>query len=145
MLPQLATGTFASQIFWMVVGFVCVYVFLDTFASPKLKKILDSRENCVRTATEEAKMLKSEADVLVNETSDLLQRVRTDILREEAIAVADIDKGNQKQKRQISDKISKKVNSEREALKASSKEIFEEISENLDELLDLAAGKICKK
>jgi len=47
-LPQLDQTTFASQLFWLLVSFVVLYVVISRFAAPKIGGVIEGRANRIR-------------------------------------------------------------------------------------------------
>jgi F-type H+-transporting ATPase subunit b len=48
-LPQLDQTTFASQLFWLLVSFVVLYVVISRFAAPKIGGVIEGRANRIRS------------------------------------------------------------------------------------------------
>ena len=47
-LPQLDTTTFASQLFWLLISFVVLYVAIARFAAPKIGGVIEGRAKRIR-------------------------------------------------------------------------------------------------
>ena len=142
MLPQLATETFPSQIFWVVLGFFCVYGVMAFFAVPKLKRILDSRENHINDLLDVAEKLNEKSAKIEKESNELLSKTKQEILDTELRLVEKLEKKSSEEKQRLSEEILENANNEMASLKVSSEEVFKDISSDLDELLDLALQKI---
>jgi len=80
-LPQFDTTTFASQIFWLLVMFVVLYVFFAKSALPKLSKTIEDRRMTIKSDLAQAEKI-----------SDNVDKTRTDY--ELAIANAHNDARN---------------------------------------------------
>ena len=62
-MPQLEQlYSFPSQIFWLVVTFVALFVFLRAVALPKVTAVLDARRRKIEGDLEKAAALKAEAE-----------------------------------------------------------------------------------
>ena len=61
-LPQFDISTFASQIFWLAIMFVILYVFFARFSLPALSATIENRRNVIRSDLEEAEKLSQSAD-----------------------------------------------------------------------------------
>ena len=142
MLPQLATSTFPSQVFWVILGFVCVYIFMSGFAVPKLKKVLDRRNSHIDKALKAAETLRAESEKLEKDAEEALAKVQREALSAEKTLMDEFDLKNQQEKQKLDDKMSAKVKKEIDSLKISSQDAFEKLSSDLDEILDLAMDKI---
>ena len=145
MLPQLVTETFPSQVFWVVLGFFCVYGIMAFFAVPKLKKILNKREEHVNNLLETAKEFSEKSAEVERESSELLSKTKQEIFDTETKLTEELGKRNSDEKQRLSEEILENANNEIASLKVSSEEVFKNMSSDLDKLLDLALQKIGSK
>ena len=142
MLPQLNAATFPSQIFWVVVGFFCVYGIMAFFAVPRLKKILDQRSKYVGNLLDVAKKFNEKSEKIEKEAEDLLTKTKKEILATEENLIGVLEKRSFEEKQRISKEILENANKEVASLKVSSEDTFKEMASNLDEFLDLALQKM---
>ena len=142
MLPQLATATFPSQIFWVVFGFFCVYGIMAFFAVPKLRKILDIRQLRIDTLLNVANKFNEKSEKIKKEAEDLLAKTKQDILKTEEELISELEQKSAEEKQKLSKGILENTNREMASLKISSEEVFKSVSSDLDELLDLALQKM---
>ena len=142
MLPQLNAATFPSQIFWVVVGFFCVYGIMAFFAVPRLKKILESRQSHIDNLLNVAKKFSEKSERIEKEAEDLLTKTKREILAAEENLIGVLEKRSFEEKQRISKEILENANKEVASLKVSSEDTFKEMASNLDEFLDLALQKI---
>jgi F-type H+-transporting ATPase subunit b len=71
-MPQLDSTWFASQIFWLVVTGVVLYVLMAKFALPAASKMVELRDEKVREDLEAAYALKQQAeDIKIGYTKQL--------------------------------------------------------------------------
>ena len=61
-MPQLDPTWFASQLFWLAVAFVMLYVILSRFILPPLTGIMLARRQTVENDISKAQTLKTEAE-----------------------------------------------------------------------------------
>lgn len=61
-LPQLDFSTFPSQIFWLLVSFVLLYVLVSTVFLPKIGKLLAEREGRIAGDLNTASALRTQAE-----------------------------------------------------------------------------------
>ena len=67
-MPQLEQiGTFASQVFWLLVTFVALFLFLRFVALPRIASVLEARRDQVASDLDRAAQLKKEADEMLAE------------------------------------------------------------------------------
>jgi F-type H+-transporting ATPase subunit b len=65
-MPQFDIATFASQIFWLGVCFICLLVFSAKVGLPALAKVLQVRWQHIEGTLEEANALQQQAQALVD-------------------------------------------------------------------------------
>src|SRR3954470_1542525 len=63
--PPFNASTFASQLFWLVIAFVCLYVLMSRLALPRIDKIIARREGAIAGDLAEAEKLKQQSDQAV--------------------------------------------------------------------------------
>ena len=61
-MPQLDPTSFSSQLFWLTVSFVALYMLLARFLLPRVKSLLEMRAKTIESDIEQAERLKSEAE-----------------------------------------------------------------------------------
>lgn len=67
-MPQIdQLGTFPSQIFWLVVTFVVLFIFLRFVALPRVASVLEARREQISGDLDRAAQLKKEADEMLAE------------------------------------------------------------------------------
>lgn len=61
-MPQFDPSSFASQLFWLVVTFVLLYIVVSRFAIPRIGEVLDQRQKMVDDDLDRAQQLKAETE-----------------------------------------------------------------------------------
>ncbi len=61
-MPQLKVSTFPSQLFWLAVTFIILYILMKWLALPKVEAAIAARRNRLDDDLARASQLKSEAD-----------------------------------------------------------------------------------
>lgn len=61
-MPQLDPTWFASQLFWLLVAFVTLYVVLSRFLLPPIMEVMERRKSTLESDMEGAQRFKSEAE-----------------------------------------------------------------------------------
>jgi F-type H+-transporting ATPase subunit b len=64
-MPQFDPASFASQIFWLVVTFVTLYIVVSKFAIPRIGEILEQRARLVQDDLDRAAALKADTDAAI--------------------------------------------------------------------------------
>lgn len=75
-MPQLAFETFASQLFWLAVTFIVLYILMSKVVIPRVGGILEDREQRIRADLDKAESLKSETDTAIAEYQRKLAEAR---------------------------------------------------------------------
>ena len=84
-LPQLDPSTYSSQVIWLVITFVILYVLMAKVALPKIGEVLEERQNKIDENLAKAEELKSQADAAAEAYEKSLSDARTkahDAIRE---------------------------------------------------------------
>ena len=66
-MPQLDPTYWASQIFWLILIFTFLYLALSKLFIPKIKDVIDDRENKIKDDLDEAQKLKNVAEKKLKE------------------------------------------------------------------------------
>lgn len=64
-LPQLDISTFASQLFWLLISFVILYVVISRAAAPKIGGVIQDRANRIRGDLETAAKAKRDSEAAI--------------------------------------------------------------------------------
>jgi F-type H+-transporting ATPase subunit b len=75
-LPQLDIQTYPSQIFWLVVTFIVLYVLVLKVAVPRISEVLGEREERIADDLDKAETLKKEAEQVRAEYEKALTEAR---------------------------------------------------------------------
>lgn len=108
-MPQFDPTTFASQLFWLAVTFVLLYIVVSRFAIPRLGKVLEQRQKTVDDDLDRAQQLKAETEVAIATYEKALAEARAkahDVLRE---TQDQISKAADTRNREVADKLAAKI------------------------------------
>lgn len=75
-MPQLAAETFASQLIWLAITFVILYLIMSRVVIPRVGGILEDREARIRGDLDKAQELKADADKAMAEYEARLASAR---------------------------------------------------------------------
>ncbi|HWG80032.1 MAG TPA: F0F1 ATP synthase subunit B' [Stellaceae bacterium] len=64
-MPQLDVSTFPTQLFWLAVTFIALYILMATLGLPRVAKIIDARRGRVDGDLEKAGQMKAEAEAVI--------------------------------------------------------------------------------
>lgn len=77
-MPQLEVGTFASQIFWLIVTFSVLYYLFSRKALPRVSEILEARQDRIAADLDHAQRLRSEAEETLAKYEEQMSRARSE-------------------------------------------------------------------
>ena len=78
-MPQLDPEYWPSQIFWLIIIFLTIYILISKIFIPKIKGSIDMREDKIRKDLEEAKTFKEQAELKLNEYNGLMETAKIDV------------------------------------------------------------------
>ena len=141
-MPQLDPTHFASQLFWLAVTFVLLYVILSRKAIPAIRDVLESRQTRIEQDLDRARQLQEEAEAAEASYNKALEDARKRSAhtigemqqRVEAIAAdehAALDAKLQKQMEEAEATISETVSKAKDELTPAMEEISSAIVEKL--------------
>ena len=94
--PPFNPTTFASQLVWLAIAFVVLYVLMSRLALPRIGKIIDDRDNTIKGDIAQAEKLKAQSDEAVAAYEKALADARgraqaiANETREKQVAEADV-------------------------------------------------------
>ena len=75
-MPQLDTSTFPSQLFWLGVCFLALYIILSYIAVPKITYVLENREQVLEEKINKASAYREQAEDLLADYEATLAKAR---------------------------------------------------------------------
>lgn len=64
-MPQLDLSTFPSQIFWLAVFFVALYLLMAKLAIPRIERVIEGRRSRIESDLDKAGQMKAEAEAVI--------------------------------------------------------------------------------
>jgi len=80
-MPQLDPHYFATQLFWLVVSFVVLYLLMSRLALPGVKRVLKKREEKISGDLAQAQQLKDQAEQILQAYQQSLAQARSEAQR----------------------------------------------------------------
>lgn len=140
-LPQFDVTTFASQLFWLLIMSVILYVFFAKKALPTISKVMDERKNTIQSDLETADRLSVDIDRTRTSYEDAMQEAqnnsRNEILDAESSMRAEAEKQANEFKEYSATKI---TDLEKRAEKAK-----QDIMVDLEKTINDLTGQIVKQ
>lgn len=75
-MPQLDPTSFPSQLFWLGVCFLVLYLLLSYIALPKISQVLEAREQSLEEKINTASTYREQAENLLAEYEEILKQAR---------------------------------------------------------------------
>lgn len=76
-LPQMCTDTFASQIFWLVLTFIFLYVMMSRVTLPKIGRVIEERRDRIADDLGKADDLRNQSETAIAEYEQALADARS--------------------------------------------------------------------
>ncbi len=78
-MPQLDPEYWPSQVFWLIIIFLTIYILISKIFIPKIKGSIDMREDKIRKDLEEAKNFREQAELKLKEYNSLMETAKIDV------------------------------------------------------------------
>ena len=75
-LPQLDIQTYPSQVFWLIISFIVLYLLVSRVAVPRISEVLEERQERIADDLDKAETLKKKADQVRGEYEKALAEAR---------------------------------------------------------------------
>ncbi|MFA7428865.1 MAG: F0F1 ATP synthase subunit B' [Rhodospirillaceae bacterium] len=108
-MPQFDPASFASQLFWLAVTFVVLYIVVSRFAIPRIGEVLEQRQKMVDDDLDRAQQFKAETDEAIKTYEKALAGARAqahDMLRQ---ATDEISKASEARNREVGAKLAAQI------------------------------------
>lgn len=90
-LPQLDSSSYSSQIFWLFVSFILLYLIFSLIALPRVSRVLENRRRKINGDLEAAKTMREESDAIRDEYERRLNETRqqiSDMMSQSTVAMS---------------------------------------------------------
>ena len=134
-MPQLDPRYWPSQVFWLILVFLVLYMSIAKFFLPKIKDNLDNRENKIKEDLENAHKFKDQSEIKLKEYEAILDKAKKDVAKIHVESKRLLDKQIQLKKEKMEKEIESeilKAQSEILELKKNSISSIQTISKEID-------------
>lgn len=132
-MPQLEFSTYASQLVWLTITFLVLYIYLARSALPKVTDILEERASRISNDLEQAGTLRKEAEKLEQSYEKLLAEARAEASRSMSEAREALNRELEARRAKHDEKLNAR-------LAEAEKAIARAKAAAMDEVADIAAG-----
>jgi F-type H+-transporting ATPase subunit b len=108
-MPQFDPTFYSTQLFWLFVTFVLLYVLMSTWAMPKIGAVLEERQRKIDDNLDKASELKAEAEAAIALYEKALSQSRAqaqETLRQSAEALV---KRSEERQRQLAERLAQEI------------------------------------
>ena len=144
-LPQLNHASFPSQLFWLAVSFVLLYIIVSRVALPRISQILQRRMRNIDADYSAARKYRREVETLVGEMEEILAQGRgetQELLRNRHQALhARISEQQEQTQQEIAAEIAEQEQAIDDAKNDALLKVEEMATELIEKCVVLAGGK----
>ncbi|MEQ8966489.1 MAG: F0F1 ATP synthase subunit B' [Azospirillaceae bacterium] len=108
-MPQFDPSSFASQIFWLIVTFVILYLLMSRVALPRIGEVLEERSERISNDLDRAEQLRKQADEVVEQYEAALSKARSEASAIMAQANQDIAAASSERQTAFQAELDKKI------------------------------------
>ncbi len=141
-MPQLNPEFFASQLFWLVITFVFLFIFLWRVSLPRINSVQTKRENKIKEDIKKAKQLQAEAEDIQEQINKQLDQAKSDSAELIKSAFVKLQDESSKKLEELDKSLSTKIDATYEAIEKNKTESMNQIYEQINDITKLMISKI---
>ena len=141
-MPQLNPEFFASQLFWLVITFVFLFIFLWRVTLPRINSVQTKRESKIKEDIKKAKQLQAEAEDIQEQINKQLDQAKSDSAELIKSAFVKLQDESSKKLEELDKSLSTKIDATYEAIEKNKNESMNQIYEQINDITKLMISKI---
>lgn len=141
-LPQFDPSSYPSQIFWLAVTFVVLYVFFSKKTLPEISSVIENRQEHIQSDIDTAEKLRKEAEEVQQFYEESLENARLEASKSYAEAEEAVKEKTAKKYESFRKKSAKQIGEMEERLETEKAKVMEEMNTIAAEIASQAAEKI---
>ena len=141
-MPQLNPEFFASQLFWLVITFVFLFIFLWRISLPRISSVQTKRENKIKEDIKKAKQLQAEAEDIQEQINKQLDQAKSDSAELIKSAFIKLQDESSKKLEELDKNLSTKIDATYETIEKNKSESMSQIYEQINDITKLMISKI---
>ena len=98
-MPQLNPESFSSQLFWLFVFFTILFISINNYFVPKIKRVRDKREETINSLISESKRINESIE-------EIVEKINSDFNKQRKISDSEISNALLESKKKLDEKIS---------------------------------------
>ena len=141
-MPQLNPEFFASQLSWLVITFVFLFIFLWRISLPRISSVQTKRENKIKEDIKKAKQLQAEAEDIQEQINKQLDQAKSDSAELIKSAFIKLQDESSKKLEELDKNLSTKIDATYEEIEKNKSESMSQIYEQINDITKLMISKI---
>jgi len=141
-LPQLDIGTFPTQVFWLFVTFIVLYIAMTKIAIPRIEYVLEERHSKLAEDLDKAGKLKADAEEVQANYEKALADARSSAHQLVGTAKDEASKANAKAEAEADAATVKKVKEAEASIEAARNEALSNVKDVVSEVAGDAVQKL---
>ena len=141
-LPQLNFETYPSQIFWMFIIFILMYLIFAKKNLPEISGTIEKRRTQIDDDLESASKLQDEGETVQNAYEEILAQARSDASSEFKDIENKIRRKTEKELNGFNARSQKAINEKESAVRNAQKAAMDDVQNIANEVATIAAEKI---
>jgi len=141
-MPQLNPEFFASQLFWLAITFVFLFIFLWRISLPRINSVQTKRENKIKEDIKKAKQLQAEAEDIQEQINKQLDQAKSDSAELIKSAFIKLQEESSKKLEELDKNLSTKIDATYETIEKNKSESMSQIYEQINDITKLMISKI---
>ena len=126
-MPQFNAATFPSQLFWLIITFVSLYICMNFLILPRIRNNIRLRKNKISNDIERAELLKDQIEKTINEYNSKIMQAKNQADSNTRNAIEKANQDFVAQLDNVKKRIIQKINKSEEEIKSYKKNIEKEI------------------
>ncbi len=128
-MPQFNAETFPSQLFWLVITFISLYICMNFLILPRIRNNIRLRKNKILNDVERAELLKEQIEKTINDYNSKIMQAKNQADENTRIAIEKANRDFTTQLDNVKKRVLQKINKSEEEIKSYKKNIEKEIHE----------------
>ena len=141
-MPQLNPEFFASQLFWLAITFIFLFIFLWRVSLPRINSVQTKRENKIKEDIKKAKQLQAEAEDIQEQINKQLDQAKSDSAELIKSAFIKLQDESSKKLEELDKNLSTKIDATYETIEKNKSESMSQIYEQINDITKLMISKI---
>lgn len=141
-MPQLDPSVFPTQLFWLALTFVALYLILSKVALPRVTEVRESRRGRIEADLERAEALKAEAESALADYEKTVAEAAAKAQESVRSAAREMSENAEKQREALAAKLNEQMEAAEQRIGEEKARAISEIGEIAGELTQAAASRL---